>query len=381
MNPDAAIESLKEAPAPARPGILRHSAWDAALVGLALAHGALLVVAPSLPLIALGLWWNGNTISHNFVHLPFFRSRAANRFFAAYLSLLLGLPQSLWAARHLAHHREEPFHWQPVRRAWLMEGALVLALWTLLLVFAPKFFLTIYLPGWFLGLGLCHVQGRFEHARGTVSHYGRLYNWLFFNDGFHVEHHARPARHWTTLPSAREAAAPNASRWPAVVRWLEYASLDGLEELVCRSAPLRRFVLRVHERAFGRMLATLPRPRRVIIVGGGLFPRTALVLRRLLPGAKLTIVDMREDRIEMARRWLDDEVGFVRGMGTSENLTALAGDADLIVVPLALRGRKAEFYRTPPAPHVLIHDWLWRRGDSSVVVSFTLLKRLNLVKQ
>jgi fatty acid desaturase len=176
-------------------GILRHSPWDALLVGLALLHGALLVLVPSVPLIALGLWWNGNTISHNFVHLPFFRSRAANVLFAAYLSLLLGFPQSLWAARHLAHHRDEPFRWKPVRRVWLAQVSLVLALWALLFAFAPKFFLAVYLPGWLLGLGLCHLQGRFEHARGTVSHYGWLYNWLFFNDGFHVEHHARPARH------------------------------------------------------------------------------------------------------------------------------------------------------------------------------------------
>jgi hypothetical protein len=388
MNPDATIEARRIAAAPtlaltinaqARARILRHSPWDALLVGLALLHGALLVLVPSVPLIALGLWWNANTISHNFVHLPFFRSRAANVLFAAYLSLLLGFPQSLWAARHLAHHRDEPFGWTPVRRAWLAQGALVFALWAVLLALAPKFFLAGYLPGWLLGLGLCHLHGRFEHARGTVSHYGRLYNWLFFNDGFHGEHHARPARHWTALPYSREAGEPNVSPWPAVLRWLEHASLDGLEELVCRSVRLRRFVLRVHERALARALAKMPRPRRVVIVGGGLFPRTALVLRRLLPAAKLTIVDMREDRITSARSWLDEGIEFVRGVCTAENLPTLAGETDLVVVPLALRGRKAEFYRTPPAPHVLIHDWLWRRRGESVVISWLLLKRLNLV--
>ena len=389
MNPDATIEARSAAAAPALAlkisapvgtGILRHSPWDALLVGLALLHGALLVLAPSVPLIALGLWWNANTISHNFVHLPFFRSRTANVSFAAYLSLLLGFPQNLWAARHLAHHRNELFRWKPVRRAWLAQGALVLVLWAVLLVLAPMFFLAVYLPGWLLGLGLCHLQGRFEHARGTVSHYGRTYNWLFFNDGYHVEHHARAARHWTALPHSREAREPNASPWPAVLRWLEHASLDGLEELVCRSALLRRFVLRVHERALARVLAKITRPRHVVIVGGGLFPRTALVLRRLAPDAALTIVDMREDRIERAKPWLDERVGFIRDFCTAANLPALAGDADLVVVPLALRGNKAEFYRTPPAPHVLIHDWLWRRGGRSVVVSWVLLKRLNLVK-
>ncbi len=163
------------------------------------------------------------------------------------------------------------------------------------------------------------------------------------------------------------------------MRWFEYLSLDGLEELVCRSGWLQRFVLRTHERALARALAKMPPPGKVVIVGGGLFPRTALALRRLLPGVKLTVADMREDRIEKAKRWLDEGVEFVRGYCTAANLSTLAGDADLVVVPLALRGCKAEFYRTPPAPHVLIHDWLWQRRSQSVIVSWLLLKRLNLV--
>jgi hypothetical protein len=31
-------------------------------------HGAVLLAFPSLPAIAVGLWWNANTISHNFIH-------------------------------------------------------------------------------------------------------------------------------------------------------------------------------------------------------------------------------------------------------------------------------------------------------------------------
>ena len=388
MNPDALLQSRRAAVTPtlggaigvpARALVLRHSPWDALLVGLALAHGLMLVLAPSVPLIALGLWWNANTISHNFVHLPFFRVRVVNAGFSAYLSLLLGFPQSLWAARHLAHHQGETFRWTSVRRVWIVEGALVLGLWAVLLAVAPRFFLVVYLPGWLVGLGLCHVQGHFEHVRGTVSHYGWLYNWLFFNDGYHVEHHARPARHWTALPRSRGATESNASPWPAIFRWLERFSLDGLEELVCSSRWLQRHVLRVHERALTRVLAKQPPPRRVIIVGGGLFPRTALILRRLVPDAAITIVDMREDRIEKARRWLDGKVEFICGYCTAENLSMLAGQADLVVVPLALRGCKAGFYGTPPAPRLLVHDWLWRPRGRSFVVSVVLLKRLNLV--
>ena len=87
--------------------LLREARWldsDALLIALALAHGCLLLLWPSIPLVAIGLWWNANTISHNFIHRPFFHARAMNRAFSCYLSLLLGLPQSLWRARHLAHH-------------------------------------------------------------------------------------------------------------------------------------------------------------------------------------------------------------------------------------------------------------------------------------
>jgi hypothetical protein len=364
---------------PAGNCILRHSPWDALLVGLAVLHGALLVLVPSIPLIALGLWWNANTVSHNFIHLPYFRSRSSNRLFSLFLSLLLGLPQSLWKARHLAHHRDQRFCWTPIHREWIEEGSVVFLLWVAMGVSAPWFLLTVYLPGWLVGLGLCELHGRLEHARGTVSHYGRFYNWLFFNDGYHVEHHARPGRHWTTLSDTREATGANVSRWPAVLRWLELTGLDGLEELVCCSPVLQRFVLSTHERALANALSSIPPPRRVVIVGGGLFPRTALVLHRLIPEAKLVLVDSRADRLERAKAWLIDDVECVSAFCTATNLPRLTNEADLVVVPLALRGHRADFYHHPPGRHVLVHDWLWRPRGQTVVVSWLLLKRLNLV--
>jgi hypothetical protein len=360
--------------------ILRYSPWDALLVGLAMLHGALLLLAPSVPLIALGLWWNANTVSHNFIHRPFFRSRANNRLFSALLSVLMGFPQSLWKAKHLAHHRDQRFRWAPLRPEWIAEGALVFSLWAGMAALTPRFMLAVYLPGWLIGLGLCELHGRLEHARGTVSHYGRVYNWLFFNDGYHVEHHARPGMHWSVLPNAREVPESNVSRWPAVLRWLELASLDGLEELVCRSPRLQRFVLRTHERALANALSMIPRPRQVVIVGGGLFPRTALVLRKLVPEAKLTLVDTRSDRLERAKTWLNNEIQCVSAFCTPANLRELTNEPDVVVVPLALRGRRADFYRHPPAGYVLIHDWLWHPRGQSVIISWLLLKRLNLVK-
>ena len=93
--------------------ILRHSSWDAILVGLSAAHAAALVTVPSIPLVAIALWWNANTIAHNFIHTPFFRSRALNVCFSTFLSAVQGIPQTLWRHRHLAHHagRDRAFRW------------------------------------------------------------------------------------------------------------------------------------------------------------------------------------------------------------------------------------------------------------------------------
>src|SRR5215510_14392807 len=243
--------------------------WDALFIALALAHGGLLWAWPSIPFIAIGLWWNANTIAHNFIHRPFFRARALNAAFSCYLSLLLGFPQSLWRARHLAHHgAQNPIE---LRLAPLDVGS-ALALWGAMLVFAPHFTLTVYLPGYLSGLGLCYLQGHYEHARGTISHYGTLYNLLVFNDGYHDEHHARPAANWRELPKHR-ADKTNESRWPPVLRWLEIVNLCALEATVLRSPCLQRFVLKRHEQAFRHL--PLSRVDRIGIVGGGLFPRTA----------------------------------------------------------------------------------------------------------
>src|SRR5438132_1562264 len=214
-------------------GVLQHSSWDALFIALALAHGLALIGFPSIPLIAIGFWWNANTIAHNFIHRPFFRSRRLNGIFSAMESLVLGIPQRLWRDRHLAHHGGRPWRWRWSRQlAW--EAGLVLALGCGLLARAPEFFLTVYLPGWLIGLALCQLQGHFEHEHGTTSHYGRLYNLLFFNDGYHAEHHARPAEHWTRL-SRRKLTDLRTSRWPAVLRWLGYFNLDRMERLVLRS--------------------------------------------------------------------------------------------------------------------------------------------------
>jgi len=52
-----------------------------------------------------------------------------------------------------------------------------------------------------------------------------------------------------------------------------------------------------------------------------------------------------------------------------------------VVIPLAFDGSRSAIYRQPPAPAVLVHDWFWRPRGTSVIISHSLLKRLNLVTQ
>jgi hypothetical protein len=162
-----------------------------------------------------------------------------------------------------------------------------------------------------------------------------------------------------------------------VLRWMEAFTLTGLERFVLHRPWLQRFVVGRHERAFRRLLPHMPNVERVTIVGGGLFPRSAIVVDRILPQADVTIVDADDDNLETARPFLRSTVHLVhtRFVGPASTAT------DLLVVPLAYDGSRQQLYSSPPARLVLIHDWIWRVRARGVVVSWLLLKRLNLVTQ
>jgi hypothetical protein len=320
-----------------------------------------------------------------------------------YLSLILGVPQTLWRARHLWHHAGEPakrFPLRPHRQARLEFGAIGV-LWCLLAYHDLARFVQAYVPGYLIGLSVCYLHGRYEHlnrgqpAQGAISSYGRLYNWLWLNDGYHAEHHRWPAVHWTRLPARRLArgTAP-VSTLPPVARWLGSLSglanlcaarlLASLEHVALRSERIQNWLLAVHEAALRPALSHCQlvngRPLTIGIVGGGLFPRTALILGRLLPDAQLHIVEGEPSHIEPARQVLRS-----RGLAAQFVAQTYAADSitrfDVVVIPLGYVGERAALYERPVAPVMLIHDWLWRRrGWPSLVVSRWLLKRLNVVR-
>jgi hypothetical protein len=249
-----------------------------------------------------------------------------------------------------------------------------------------------------------------------------VYNFVCFNDGYHVEHHRYPGLSWRTLPAVKEPGAAS-SAWPAPLRWIEgivTAGLNFLERIVLSSPPLQRFVLRAHERAFRmvlgvrnaeiaeiaenenhsprleyrraglcandehflvqRTLRSLRSDAAVAIIGGGLFPRTALVVRRLLPHARITIIDQSGGNLARAGVFLrDHSVTLLHQRYTAPQPPD--DTYDIVVFPLAFRGDRNAIYAHPPAPVTIVHDWIWRPRGVSCVVSAALLKRVNLLRR
>src|SRR5206468_6867882 len=205
---------------------------------------------------------------------------------------------------------------------------------------------------------------------------GYVYNGAFFNDGYHTEHHSLPAEHWTRLPQ-RAIRGSNTSRWPAVLRWIEVVNLDMLERFVLQSRTLQKFMLRTHERALRRILSKLPPARTITIVGGGMFPRTAILLEKLIPEAKITIIDANAASIQAARKFLSPGTKLVHEFFDPSYSSA----GDLMVIPLSFVGNRDFLYRRPPATTVLIHDWIWAKRNEGVVVSPWLLKRINIIRR
>ena len=106
-----------------------------------------------------------------------------------------------------------------------------------------------------------------------------------------------------------------------------------------------------------------------------MFPRTALIIRRIFPAARIQIIDACADHLEIAKPFLNTEIEFIHQFYDGLSVDAV----DLIVIPLSFAGDRSAVYLKRTARAVIVHDWLWRRRGASVVISWLLLKRLNLV--
>jgi hypothetical protein len=393
---------------------LRHDPRDRWVLAAAGLHGAAvaagLALAPRagwsgraalVAVMAVLMAWGSNTVSHIHLHTPLFRGAVANRAFALYLTLLLGVPQRWWTRYHLRHHALPDPGAGRLGVQGRIELALVFAAPALLALGGPMAAL-VWLAALGCGYGLCALQGHGEHATSDdgVDHRGRLYNTLWFNDGFHAAHHRAPAAHWTSLPGCGRTDDPR-SPWPPALRWVSAAltalvpaALDALERVALRSPRLQAFMLRTHEQALralgpaaGLRFASGDgdggtRALDVMIVGGGLHPRSALLFARLLPHARLWLLDRDPGHLAIAAAVLaaQPRPPDVRLVCATFD-PAAPPRCDVLVVPLALRGDRRALIDHPPAPLVFLHDWLWRRdGDASARVSWLLGKRIALLR-
>jgi fatty acid desaturase len=210
---------------------------------------------------------NYQCISHNFLHNAFFESKLLNRVFSIVNSLGIGYSQTRYRSGHLQHHKYNNDDKDPVtgttqdysstyrysrrpgkeeniftyslmgvvrsNKGFLrrevgkqssmdvrVEFIAVLLFWTVLGLVSWKGLLFFVLPTWYLGHSASYWQNYLEHhgalpgnrMTDSVSCYNPIYNFIWFNNGYHQEHHYRPQVHWTRITALREVLPPPSAR-------------------------------------------------------------------------------------------------------------------------------------------------------------------------
>ena len=216
--------------------------------------------APLWVMCLLGLLYaflmnaNINGISHNFIHNPYFRSPLLNRLFSVAESIACSFSQTYYDVVHMQHHKGnsdkqdeegDTVDWISIYRhghddeaesVWsytflsffrdnpvainrelkkrgekeVFWGKLEIYLFAAILTVMALFnwrYIVFFLPFMYLGHCMSYLNGYYRHFGGNpdepiawgVSSYGKVYNWIFFNNGYHAEHHFRPKCHWTRM--------------------------------------------------------------------------------------------------------------------------------------------------------------------------------------
>jgi fatty acid desaturase len=260
------------------------------------------LLVPAFAAVMYSYCWNLQCISHNFIHNPYFSNVGLNRAFSVLESLAIGVPHVLYHHYHMNHHwgdndrkgpdgttrdwssiyrhskddNPEPF-WRyclvsffrvettaVVRTAarhhhlaqLVVESVVLVAFWALLAVVNWRYFLIFYLPSYYFGWVLSYAESYLEHYKAqpgnpfanSVSSYHRLYNLLWFNNGYHQEHHWDPKRHWTRMHELHEEIKPQLAanhtqmlRGPHITAFVEYWMRgDGVTPPPAGEQPARR---------------------------------------------------------------------------------------------------------------------------------------------
>jgi fatty acid desaturase len=217
---------------------------------------------PAFLAVAYSYLWNLQSISHNFIHNPFFTSAWLNRAYSVLETVALGVPHVLYHHYHMNHHwgdndargpdgttrdwssiyrhgplnAPEPFWRYVLFSFWRVEVGPVLktaarhrhvpqvavesvalaAFWAAMALVNWRFFVFFYLPSYYIGWAASYAEGYLEHYgckpgnpfANSVSSYNRLYNLLWFNNGYHQEHHWDPKCHWTRMRDLHQQIRP-----------------------------------------------------------------------------------------------------------------------------------------------------------------------------
>ncbi|HEY4282915.1 MAG TPA: fatty acid desaturase [Chthoniobacterales bacterium] len=198
---------------------------------------------------------NINGVGHNFIHNPFFRAPLLNRLFSLCQSIACCFSQTYYDAVHMQHHKGnsdrqdgngETIDWLSIYRhghegeaenPWSyvflsyfrdnpaairrelkkrnnadhiwgnIELAAFVSALAVLAALNWRYVVFYFLPFYYLGHCFSYLNGYFRHYGANpdkpiawgVSSYGKIYNWLFFYNGYHAEHHFRPKVHWIKM--------------------------------------------------------------------------------------------------------------------------------------------------------------------------------------
>lgn len=222
------------------------------------------VLAPAFLALMWSYCWNLQCISHNFIHNPYFTNEWLNRAFGLLETMALGVPHILYHHYHLNHHfgdndakgpdgttrdwssiyrygdnGEPEAFWRyclvsffrvelgPVVRKCFVHGpwhvaqlaaesVVLVVFWAAMAAVDWRYFAFFYLPSYYLGWVLSYAEGYLEHYRcqpgnhfaNSVSSYNWWYNFLWFNNGYHQEHHWAPKVHWTQMAQLHQQIKP-----------------------------------------------------------------------------------------------------------------------------------------------------------------------------
>jgi fatty acid desaturase len=203
---------------------------------------------------AISISWNINGISHNFIHNPYFKSDFLNRIFSLILSLTMVFSQTFYEITHNRHHTgnsDRPdqhghtYDWISIYKhgkegrpegvwSYCLKGyfrdnipeiyrelkkkniksakfgvfeIVASIIFTIIGLFINWKATLCLVPFYYIGHSLSYLNGYYEHFNGNpdkpiawgVSTYNKIYNWIWFNNGYHAEHHYRPKIHWTKM--------------------------------------------------------------------------------------------------------------------------------------------------------------------------------------